>query len=109
MIFAISDAVWLGIFGLIGLAIKEYLDYRRSVDAITKLDDVKEQVHVIEKATNSMKDALVLATEKEAFARGVKEEKNRSENAETEEAKQLRTNAAAALQRIAERQQGNNP
>lgn len=100
-----SDTVWLAIIGIIAMIVKDYLDRRRAEDTEkkidTKVDDVKktveivtaqqntklndlagqvEQVHV---ATNSMKDALVLATEKEALARGIKEgtetqqEKNR--------------------------------
>lgn len=100
-----SDTVWLAIIGIIAMIVKDYLDRRRAEDTEkkidTKVDDVKktveivtaqqntklndlagqvEQVHV---ATNSMKDVLVLATEKEALARGIKEgtetqqEKNR--------------------------------
>lgn len=37
---------------------------------MAKIDGVKEDVKVIEKATNSMKDALVMVTEKEALGRG---------------------------------------
>lgn len=40
-----------------------------------KLTLVSEQVEEVHKATNSMKDALVLTTEKEAHARGIVEGK----------------------------------
>lgn len=40
----------------------------------TKTQAAVEEVH---KATNSMKDALIVATEKEAFARGVKSESDK--------------------------------
>lgn len=39
-----------------------------------KQESVGRDVERIEKATNSMKDALVRTTDKEAFARGVKSE-----------------------------------
>lgn len=46
-----------------------------------RLDSVAEKVEEVHKATNSMKDALVLATEKEALERGhaagVKQEQDR--------------------------------
>ncbi len=65
-------------------AVKERLEkvdeshstWLRGVSA--KQDAVLKQVDVIEKATNSMKDALVLATEKEALLRGGVQERERA-------------------------------
>src|SRR5687768_11192903 len=101
-LFAVSDNVWLGLFGLLGLLIKEYFDRKRAADAAVKVDkvaeeakevkntlvtttqvqqaerreiagchnekldvvvsavkEVKDDIHKVEIATNSMKDALV--------------------------------------------------
>ncbi len=44
-----------------------------------RMKGVKDDVQKIEKATNSMKDALVLATEKEALVRGGVEERARAD------------------------------
>lgn len=43
-------------------------------DVSTKVDTMAGDIHKVELATNSMKDALVAATEKEAYARGAKSE-----------------------------------
>lgn len=61
-------------------ALKEkMIEFQKKSEA--KLDIVVKDVHKIELATNSMKDALVLATEKEALARGGKEERDRADAA----------------------------
>jgi hypothetical protein len=65
-----SDAVWLAIIGLIYMVVKELLDSRRSSLARADIQEVKENVVTIEKATNSMKDALVHATKEAAFSAG---------------------------------------
>ncbi len=46
-----------------------------------KLIAIATDIHKVELATNSMKDALILATEKEALARGAFEEKTRTDAA----------------------------
>jgi hypothetical protein len=97
MLFAVGDAVWLALFGLIGLVLKEYFDSRRGQRAAqlvekvktdlqrdtmaqnAKLETVVEKVEEIHKATNSMKDELVRKTEAEALARGGFEERERAE------------------------------
>ncbi len=60
-----SDAVWLAIIGLIGLAIKEYFDRQRARDAAkkvetvaSKLDDNTALTQVVMKQTNGLPDAL---------------------------------------------------
>ncbi len=107
MIFAVSDVVWQALIGAV-LAIimgwqgqratrearlaavaaekvrvdlaKESATTRSALDGTNhKLDGVAEQIHEVHVATNSMKDALVSATEREAFARGGKEERERAE------------------------------
>jgi hypothetical protein len=61
-----------GLFALVSSMFTAYLAY-----LIVKLNKQSESmaknIEKVEKATNSMKDALVLATEKEALARGTKE------------------------------------
>lgn len=89
MLFAISDPVWLAILGVVSLLIKEYFDRVRSAantaqikaDVGQKLEVVGVNVQKIETATNSMKDALILATEKEALQRGAVDERARADAA----------------------------
>lgn len=88
---AVSDVVWQslinGAYVAIGAAVVAYFKFKLDAMALTQKEhltsqDVKlahidtvaketvEQVHVIEKATNSMKDALVLATKEAGIAKG---------------------------------------
>lgn len=56
--------------GLITLYVQMRMDRKKTEQ---EMASVQQNVQKIETATNSMKDALVLATEKEALARGIKE------------------------------------
>ncbi len=107
MIFAVSDVVWQAVIAAVLAVILAWMSQRATRQATAaalaadkvrvelaresakvrtaidgtnhKLDGVAEQIHEVHVATNSMKDALVSATEKEAFARGGKEERERAE------------------------------
>ncbi len=81
-----SDAVTIalvnGAFTLAGtlitvaaIVVSRWLSSRENHNTSSKLDDIHRE-------TNSMKDALVAATEKEALARGGAEERQRAEKRE---------------------------
>ena len=73
MLFAVSDTVWnaaIGAIVTIALAVIDYRSKQRAKEAADKIESVSKNVQKIETATNSMKDALVLATDKAAEARG---------------------------------------
>ena len=58
------------------------MDVKATLQAVTddqnsKLNVIASDIHKVEKASNSMKDALVATTRTEAHAAGVKEEKER--------------------------------
>lgn len=95
-----SDAVWLAIIGLITIIAKDVLDQWRQrftrgevhkateqlavvhdkVDtAVERVEIVQADVLKIEKATNSMKDALVLATGEAKFLEGEKSGKEQEQ------------------------------
>ncbi len=60
------------------------VEHNDKLDAVTAtVNKTQEDVRKVELATNSMKDALIVATEKEALARGIKEGKE-SESARRE-------------------------
>lgn len=121
MLFAISDAVWLAVIGILYMAVKEYFDRVRARDVrehviraeqkidekgreqSQKLDTVVENVKVIEKATNSMKDALVLATEKEGLERGAREERERSSRSIKNEGPSQKSTTISDLKKDIER------
>lgn len=116
MLFANTDWVGMATFvtaigGVIGLLIKAVADARaqhaaalrdRKADVKTdqvrqdliehnekasaKQDTIIEKVDDIHEATNSMKDALVAATEKEALIRGASEERKREEQRQADKA-----------------------
>lgn len=75
-LFALSDIVQQSlinaVFGFLGVVALAWINRRQ-------IAPIKENVQKVEKATNSMKDALVLATEKEAFVRGGIEERARAD------------------------------
>lgn len=87
MFAEISDAVWLALIGLLAMCVKEYIDYRRAVSVVAKVEKatgkVAEKVEEVHKATNSLTDRLVATTKTEAHAAGVKEEKDKSSNLST--------------------------
>lgn len=73
-----------------GMLIKEWIDRKRAEALAKKLadenavkaaavQDLSDKVEVIHSATNSMKDALILSTEKEALLRGAAAERDRNE------------------------------
>lgn len=66
MPLAVSDAVWLGFFGLLAIVVKEYFDRERA-------KVLADKVEVVHKTTNSLVDKLVSTTKTEAHAAGVKE------------------------------------
>jgi hypothetical protein len=76
ILFALSDIVQQSlinaVFGFLGVVVLAWINRRQ-------IAPIKENVQKVEKATNSMKDALVLATEKEALARGGIEERARAD------------------------------
>ena len=99
-LFGLSDAVWLAILGVITMALKEWIDQwkarrlaekvgmvaekaevavSQAQDTATAVKDVAAKVEEVHKATNSLTDRLVEATEKEALARGGVEERARAE------------------------------
>jgi hypothetical protein len=67
--FAESDA-WTVFQGNLPATLTALATLIAVVLAHVRLKDVKKNVETIEKATNSMHDALVAVTEKEALARG---------------------------------------
>jgi len=87
-LFAVSETVWLAVIGIVALIVKEVFDERRAnrtaakvetvkttLETVTteqggKLKGIEDKLEVVHLATNSMKDALVSVTEKEALARG---------------------------------------
>ena len=117
-----SEAVWLGLIGILALVVKEYFDYKKWRISNEKAEDkakemkeaalnaarqvaeelareaemvrerlgrnteankaavaeVAEKVEEVHKATNSVKDQLLALTDKEAHARGVKDERERA-------------------------------
>lgn len=87
-IIALVNTVAVAFFAFLTLVVKEYFDRIRAKEVAEQVAQVAvkaeensgrlEEIHV---ATNSMKDALVLATEKEALQRGKNEERERA-NAE---------------------------
>lgn len=62
----ISDAVWLALVTSVPTTIAAIATLVVSIRS-------SRQINKVEVATNSMKDALVVATEKEALARGIKQ------------------------------------
>ena len=64
---------------LVNVAATVYSMRSRNTKMNDKLNQVIEDVHKVELATNSMKDALVAATDKAAHAAGVNEERIKGE------------------------------
>jgi len=80
-----TNTMIVTVFGTIGTMYAAYVSIQlakvsksQTLNSV-KIDAVADDTRRIEKATNSMKDALVLATDKEAHGRGVAEEKARGE------------------------------
>lgn len=71
-LFSVSDAVWLGVFGLLAVVVKEYFDRERA-------KVLADKVEVVHKTTNSLVDKLVSTTKSEAHAAGVKEGEEKGE------------------------------
>ncbi len=67
--------------------VKEVKETLETVNTVTdaKLNTVISDIHKVELATNSMKDQLVAATEKEALARGGHEERVRVQDLKEKE------------------------
>ncbi len=104
MIFAVSDVVWQALIGAVVTIVLAWMAQRtrntvketaataavkveevkttlevKTAEQNQKLEKVAEKVEEVHKATNSMKDQLVLKTEAEALARGGVEERARAE------------------------------
>lgn len=78
MLLAVSDDVWKALIGAAVVLIPVWLDYRakqRTKALAVSLDETKANVKTIEKATNSMKDALVKATGDAANLQGRADER----------------------------------
>ena len=101
-LLAMSDAVALAVIGIANLVVtallamlREWWAARRAAAAKRELAEaveftsrkiavVAEQVDTIEKATNSMKDALVLATKEKGELQGAKDERARAAQAKAD-------------------------
>ncbi len=111
MLFAVSDAVWFALIAAVGLAIKQYFDWRQSqvvagkVEAVRlkaieaandvaevkttlqsstaehgeKLSGIAQQVEIVRKESNGMKDELVREVRQASFAAGVKSETDKGD------------------------------
>ena len=76
-IFAVSDAVWLGVIGVIAMIVKEILDDRRASRAEKKVDKVAVDLETVHKATNSLTDKLVAASALAGEQKGAQDERAR--------------------------------
>jgi len=72
-----SDSVLISVIGGTATLIASLITAGLSIFNTMMLRNQVSTIHDLEKNTNSMKDALVALTDKEAHARGVKEETER--------------------------------
>ncbi len=85
-VFAIMDANgWSIVIGALGIVVAQVvgmiLSYLRDRDKMLQLKEVKEDIKVIEKATNSLTDRLVKSTGEASFAAGADAERTRADAA----------------------------
>ena len=69
-----SDAFWMSFFSFLATAVLAILQYRLGL----KVQHASKKIEEVRHATNSLTDRLVETTRTEAFAAGVKDEKDRS-------------------------------
>ncbi len=86
MVFAeVSVASWEIIIAAVGVVAVQLLgmvlSYLRDRDKMLQLKEVKEDIKVIEKATNSLTDRLVKSTGEASFAAGADAERTRADAA----------------------------
>ncbi len=67
-----SDAFWMGLFNMIAVSFGLYLAHKRLLAVERQSKTIGENVAIIEKATNSMKDAQIDMASKLGLAEGEK-------------------------------------
>lgn len=89
----VSDAVLIYLIGslvnLLAIVVSRWLSWIEQRKTATSVAVVHENVLKVETATNSMKDALVVATAAEAHARGLREGTAAGIKSETDKKEQL--------------------
>lgn len=72
-----SEAFWTLFFATLPATLAALAALIVAIVNALKTNRIAEQVEVVHKATNSLTEKLVASTDKEAFARGMKAEKDK--------------------------------
>jgi hypothetical protein len=61
VIFAVSDAIWLALIGVLAICVKEYFDRQRAKDAAVKVELVRaDTVEAAKTVANKLEDSATL-------------------------------------------------